>query len=113
MTIRLPRTLEAWAGDERASTLKAELEALDPAALPLQAAMRLGNRVLEEPVQVSVLRTWERGGDLHARIGVFFRSVVAGCACDGDPTPMEAQNEYAELELRIHGDGRADVEVRP
>ncbi len=67
--------------------------------------------MLEEPVQVSVLHTWERGGDLHARIGVFFGGVVAGSACDGDPTPMDAQNEYAELP--IHGDGRADVEVCP
>ena len=101
-TIHLSRTLAAWSGPQREAVLKQELEQLDPGLLPLRAAMAQGNQVAAEPVRVLVLATGEEGdGYYGARVGLLFASLIGGCQCADDPTPLEALPEYAELEIRI------------
>lgn len=120
----LTQTLAAWDSPRRDAVLKQELERLDPDLLPLREAMAHGNQVAAEPVRVLVLTTGEaadesgegeegagdekdagaagaEGGDYRARVGLLFASLVGGCQCADDPTPLEALPEYAELEIRI------------
>lgn len=97
----LTRTLAAWPSPLRDSILKQELEGLDPGLLPLREAMARGNQVAAEPVRVLVLATGEDEDGYWARVGLLFASLVGGCQCADDPSPLEALPEYAELEIRI------------
>ena len=38
---------------------------------------------------------------IRARTGVLFTSVIAGCSCADDPTPVDEQTEYCELLFEI------------
>jgi len=38
---------------------------------------------------------------LRVRAGVFYKSVIAGCSCADDPTPINERAEYCELEFEI------------
>ena len=101
-SVYLPRTLAAWSGPQREAVLKQELEQLDPGLLPLRAAMAQGNQVAAEPVRVLVLDTGEEGDAYYgARVGLLFASLIGGCQCADDPSPLEALPEYAELQIRI------------
>lgn len=100
-TVYLPRTLLAWPNPQREAVLKQELEQLDPGLLPLREAMARGNQVAVEPVRVLVLATGEDGDGYGARVGLLFASLIGGCQCADDPSPLEALPEYAELEIRI------------
>ena len=97
----LTRTLAAWPSPLRDSILKQELEGLDPGLLPLREAMARGNQVAAEPVRVLVLATGEDEDGYWARVGLLFASLVGGCQCADDPSPLEALPEYAELEIRV------------
>jgi hypothetical protein len=48
-----------------------------------------------------ILGASESDGHIRARTGVFFSGIDAGCSCADDPTPVEAQQEYCELEVDI------------
>ena len=101
-SVCLARTLAAWSGPQREAVLKQELEQLDPGLLPLRAAMAQGNQVAAEPVRVLVLATGEEGDACYgARVGLLFASLIGGCQCADDPSPLEALPEYAELQIRI------------
>ena len=88
--IDLSATLAAWPTPERDATLKRALEGLDAACLPLQQALARGSQVTAEP---------EDG--LQARVGIFFTSLIGGCQCADDPTPLEPLPEYAQIEVTI------------
>lgn len=99
--IRLPHALAAWNTPAFAATLKRELTALDPACLPLQAAVSASSVALDAPIEVMVLDATADAGCIQARVGVLFSGIVAGCNCADDPTPVAAQPEYCELLLAI------------
>lgn len=115
--IYLTQTLAAWDSPQRDAVLKQELERVDPGLLPLREAMAHGNQVAAEPFRVLVLTTGDdevgagnekdaggagaEGSDYRARVGLLFGSLVGGCQCADDPSPLEALPEYAELEIRI------------
>jgi hypothetical protein len=99
--LQLPRALAAWNTPNFGAILKQEIEAAGAAALPLQRALSFSSHVLDKDMSVMVLGTGDTPATIDARIGVFFSGVVAGCNCADDPTPVEAQNEYCELELAI------------
>lgn len=99
--LRLESSLQAWGSPDFKSALKAELEGLGAAALPLQQAVTLSSVALDTPPTVIYLDASEDGDFVVARIGVFFEGMITGCSCADDPTPETTQNEYCELELRI------------
>lgn len=99
--IDLSATLAAWPTPERDATLKRALEGLDAACLPLQQALARGSQVTAEPFQVMVLTTAEPEDGLQAQVGVFFTSLIGGCQCADDPTPLESLPEYAQIEVTI------------
>ena len=99
--LRLPAALAAWNTPAFNETLKRELEAAGAAALPLQQCLAASSYALDEGCSVMILGAGEEIGLIRARVGVFFRGIIAGCSCADDPTPIEPQQEYCELELLI------------
>ncbi len=100
--IQLPKSRNAWGTPEFNATLKQELQALDSAALPLQQALAAGSHVLENRHSAMVLALSETTDLIHAKVGIFFNSILAGCSCADDPTPISELNEYCELLLEIN-----------
>jgi hypothetical protein len=99
--IDLSAVRAAWDTPEREAALKRALEGLDAADLPLQQALMRGSQVTAAPVQVMVLTTTETAEGLEARVGVFFTSLLGGCQCADDPTPLESLPEYAQIKVTI------------
>lgn len=98
---RLTRTLQAWGTEGFEATLRAELSALDAGQLPLQAGLTTGSVVTDAPRTVMVLGAREAGECLEAKAGIFYSSVIAGCSCADDPTPVAENAEYCEVEIHI------------
>jgi hypothetical protein len=107
----LPKTVAAWQSAQFVPVLKRELSA-QAAALPLQAGLRHTDRALTDEVQIVPLGAEARQAVLVVRVGVFFRGLQSGCGCADDPTPVEPQPEYCELELTIdRGTGETGVRL--
>lgn len=101
---RLPLSLQAWDTPAFVPTLKAEIEALPPDSLPLEAATTQGGRVGGERVTVSVLRAEDAGDAIRVRLGVFFTEVVGGCSCGEEAVALQAR---CELRVEIAKDDAA------
>lgn len=99
--VRLPQSLAAWGTPAFADALRDEIGRLDIDALPLQRGLRAGSSVAGDRFDVMVLNVQAAGETIEARVGVFFQGILGGCSCADDPTPVEAQNEYCELQLHI------------
>jgi len=99
--IRLSDSLAAWGTPGFKTILRKEIESLDISELPLIQAMRQGSVPLEDRVDVSILSVSESDDAIHVRAGLFFKSLIAGCACANDPTPENENNEYCEVDFDI------------
>ncbi|HKI59571.1 MAG TPA: hypothetical protein VKA23_00935 [Mariprofundaceae bacterium] len=99
--VRLVQSLAAWGTPEFKTVLKQEIEAFDIAQLPLVAAMTGGSVPLEGSVEAVIRNVSEDDLCIHVRAGIFFKSIIAGCACANDPTPENENNEYCDIELMI------------
>lgn len=99
--LQLKRSLAAWGTTSFDAVLKDEIEGLDCAALPLQQGLERSSYVTDSGFSVTVLSAADEPDLIRARIGVFYTGVVAGCSCADDPTPVEGQTEYCELQLDI------------
>lgn len=95
------RALAAWGTIAFEQTLRDEIERLDPALLPLQQGLAAGSYALGGDIQAMVLSTSETRGCIQSRVGIFYRSIIAGCSCADDPTPVDECNEYCEVDLEI------------
>lgn len=95
--IQLPESLKAWGTPAFRTTLKQEVEALPPAALPLQEGLSASSYALDDPVTAVVIAAEADAGRIDARVGLFYSGIIAGCSCADDPTPTEVQNEYCEV----------------
>jgi hypothetical protein len=102
LMIKLPETLEAWGSSRFEAVLKQEVAALGTAQLPLQQALTAGSYALDKEIKVLVNATDEDESSITARLGIFYKGVIAGCACADDPTPEDETNEYCELEISIN-----------
>jgi hypothetical protein len=98
--LRLPESLAAWGSPGFPAALRRELEA-QAGLLPLQQALAGSSAVSGDRIEVMLIATDADASQIRARVGVFFSGIVAGCSCADDPTPVEAQNEYCELEIGI------------
>lgn len=98
--LHLPRALAAWNTPAFDETLEREVEAA-AADLPLQQCLTASSYALDEGCSVMVIGATEEAGAIRARVGVFFRGIIAGCSCADDPTPVEAQQEYCEVQVVI------------
>lgn len=99
--VSLQRSLAAWGTPQFDDVFKRELEAVPVDVLPLQLGLSRGTSVLDEPRNVMIIAVTDTAQSIHARVGVFYSGILAGCSCADDPTPVEAQPEYVELALDI------------
>jgi hypothetical protein len=99
--IRLDRSLRAWGTPEFAAVLKQEVAQLGADGLPLQRGLTIGSHVTDDPVTVVINSVDETERAIRVRAGIFYQSVIAGCSCDNDPTPVSENTEYCEVQLDI------------
>ena len=95
------QALAAWGTPAFESVLKEEVERLTLDELPLQQGLVAGSHALEAGIQAMVLSISETDEHFVAKAGIFYCSVIAGCSCADDPTPIDERNEYCEVELKI------------
>jgi hypothetical protein len=93
----LPCTLAAWDTPGFGEAFKQEVEALDPALLPLQQGLSGTSDVADEPFQIMQIGATDTGGKIRVKAGVFYAGILGGCSCADDPTPLESQPEYCAL----------------
>lgn len=99
--IRLVNALRAWGTPSFEDVLKQEVAQLDLAQLPLQQGLTTGNQVSPAPLTMTIHHVAETAGSIRVRAGIFYRSVIGGCSCEGDPTPTSENEEYCEVQLDI------------
>jgi hypothetical protein len=109
---RLTLSLQAHGTSDFESTLKRELATLGPDALGLQQGLTSGSVGLADRLDFMLLRVIDGPAAIRVRAGVFFTSVVAGCACADDPTPENENAEYCEIDLEIDR-GTGELKVGP
>lgn len=97
----LPRAVAAWNSPDFRDVLRREIEAGGAAWLPLQQGLSVGSHALDDSVSAMVISASDDPGCIHARVGIFYSGIVAGCSCADDPTPVEAHAEYCEVQLAI------------
>lgn len=99
---RLIKSVNAWSAPNFKDILKEEIEQLDADLLPLQRGLSAGSHVQSDKFTVMILGVSEGEDFIHARAGIFYTSIIAGCACTDDPTPINELNEYCEVRLDIN-----------
>lgn len=99
--IQLTHTLSTWGTPAFKDTLKKEIEQLGADQLPLQQGLSTGNYVSGDKFSVMILGATEDENFIHTRAGIFYNSIVGGCACADDPTPVSELNEYCVVRLDI------------
>ncbi|MBU2477874.1 MAG: hypothetical protein KKA36_02200, partial [Gammaproteobacteria bacterium] len=99
--IRLTKVTQAWGQPDFEVVLKTALEGLDVHHLPLQQGLSAGSYALDKDVRVMFIGAEEGVNTLQIKVGVFYTSIIAGCNCADDPTPVDELSEYCELLLEI------------
>jgi len=100
--IRLHNSIKAWGKTEFNDVLKLEIEQIDAAQLPLQQGLTISSYALHHKIQAMVLGSSDETNFIHARIGIFYTGIIAGCNCADDPSPAEENNEYCEVQVVIN-----------
>ncbi len=94
--------------------MKGEVEHLDARLLPLQAGLSQGSYVSERQFSAMILGISEQTGVIFARAGIFYTSIIAGCNCADDPSPVDEQTEYCEMQFEINKEtAEATVKLLP
>jgi len=99
--MRLTKALNAWKTPAFEDVLKAEVEQMDAAALPLQQALSQGSYAISENLCAMIIGISEEPSMIRARVGISYASIIAGCSCADDPTPIDELPEYCEVRLDI------------
>jgi hypothetical protein len=97
--IHLPRSLSAWNTPAFKDVLKQEIEQSGGKGLPLQQGLTSSSYALEGGITAMILGVTEAEGRIQAKVGIFYAGITPGCSCADDPTPVEPQPEYCELEI--------------
>ncbi len=100
--IILSHALDNFSTNYFNSALKADIENIDKTLLPLQQGLSLSSYVGPSQFKAIILSTSERDNDILAKVGIFYTGIIAGCSCSDDPTPVDEQNEYCELQFIIN-----------
>lgn len=101
MDIRLTDSARAWGTPAFSEVLKREIERLNSDHLPLYQALSVGSHVLEDSLSATVIAVAEAGDAIRAKVGLFYSSLLTGCACADDPTPVNENNEYCVVQFEI------------
>jgi len=99
--IRLPQSLNAWGTPDFKAILKAEIEQLGAAQLPLQQGLSTSSYALDDKLNAMIISVAEEAHFIRAKAGIFYTGIIAGCSCADDPTPVEEQLEHCVVQLDI------------
>lgn len=99
--IRLAKSLNAWGTPDFEDILKAEIEQMGAEQLPLQQGLSTSSHALDDKLSVRIISVSGDAYFIRAKVGIFYTGIIAGCNCADDPTPVEEQNEYCEVQLDI------------
>ena len=99
--IQLQNAVKAWGRDNFKDVVKAELEKIDPTALPLQQGLAQSSFATNDAVNVMVLNVSDEADVISVRAGIFYKGLIPGCSCEDDPTPSSEYQEYCEMQFDI------------
>lgn len=99
--IRLTKSLQAWGTPNFENVFKSELEQISADLLPLQQGLVTTSHVTDNPHKAMVLNVADEADTIRVKAGIFYSGMVAGCSCADDPTPINEQNEYCEVQVAI------------
>lgn len=94
------QALAAWGTPQFESVFKQEM-ARAVGMLPLQQAIKVGSQVTDAPITVIMHHVSATETLIRVRAGIFYASVIAGCSCADDPTPVGENTEYCEIQVEI------------
>ena len=100
--IQLPRSLRAWNSESFKAVIKQELCSIDTNLLPLQKGLHYSSMANADSLSISVLTINDDVKQILVKAGLFYTGIIAGCNCADDPTPVDENNEYCEVLLRIN-----------
>jgi hypothetical protein len=100
--LRFPGAVQAWGSPEFAERLKQEIEELDATRLPLQQGLATGSHAVDDKLEAMIIGVSGGDGLIHVRAGLFYSGIIAGCSCADDPTPVDEQSEYCEVQFEIN-----------
>ena len=95
--ITLTKSVSYWGSPGFEETFKVEVGALNNEQLPLQQGLTQSSYVSDSNFNVVILNSSETTTAIHVKTGIFY----AGSCCSDDPTPMNEQAEYCEVEFDI------------
>ena len=100
--IRLPKTINSWSTPQFNDIFKGEVEMLGAHQLPLQQGLTQGSSIGISKFSVMFIGDSEEADCLNVKAGIFYKSVIAGCNCADDPSPIDEQTEYCEVHFEIN-----------
>jgi hypothetical protein len=100
--IKLTKTLNAWGEPAFKEILKAEIAQLDFSLLPLQQGLSQGSYAIGDNFSVMIIGVSEQPAFIRVKAGIFYTSIIAGCSCADDPTPIDELTEYCEVQFDIN-----------
>lgn len=100
--IQLTKSLNAFGTPAFNQVLKQEVEQLSIDQLPLQQGLSVSSYALDDPRRVMVIDVSDDATFIHAKAGIFYSGIIAGCSCADDPTPLDKNTEYCEVQLHIN-----------
>ena len=99
--IRFTDALHAWGTPEFSAILKQAIEQMTGEQLPLQQGLTSSSHALDDKLEAVIISVVDEGRFVRARAGIFYTGIIAGCNCADDPSPVNEQNEYCEIQLDI------------
>ena len=99
--IRLTNSLNTWGSPAFENSFRDEIEALDSEHLPLQQGLTQSSYVSDRGFSIVILNSFDTAGVIQVKTGVFYSGVIAGSCCSDDPTPLNEQTEYCEMQVEI------------
>jgi len=100
--IRLTKSLNAWGTSGFEDVLKGEVEQIPADQLPLQQGLSTSSHVTDSQRTVLVLSVADDEEFIQVTAGILYSGIIAGCSCADDPTPVDEQNEYCEVQIEIN-----------
>ena len=109
--VQLKNTLNARYSKDLSRVFINEVMQLPIDVLPLQQALQMGSHALKDNMQIMITHIIDDRQDfVIITAGIFYSSLIAGCNCADDPTPVDLISEYCEVKFKIDT-GNADTEV--
>lgn len=98
----LNKSLKASQTEQFKQVFIEEIMSLNLDQLPLQKALRMGSFAINDNLQIMINRISEQNNNLIINTSIFFSSIIAGCNCADDPSPIELNTEYCEMQFSIN-----------